>query len=166
MIFILYKPYFLSPYTNLHLNLPLTGNFVHFYFLKKKTHSVWFISLFKNGDMGKCLHKSHSPWNTCHTHVIIQICVLICHKNARAHTYTHTHTHTLTWTDKCLSGLVGAKIQLVFNYSSIWCIGYSQESRLNIFYIYLITQPFSAKLFQAHRSNLVKLRCTFTKVTH
>ncbi len=39
----------------LHLNLPLTGNFVHFYFLKKKTNSVWFISLLKYGDMGNVL---------------------------------------------------------------------------------------------------------------
>ncbi len=56
--------------------------------------------------MGKCPHKSPSPCNTCHTHVFIQICVLICHKNThtqthtqththtRAHTHTHTHTHT------------------------------------------------------------------------
>ncbi len=85
MVFILYKLYFLF---SVFLNLPLTGNFVHFYFLKKKkTHSVLFINLLKNGDMGKCPHKSPSPCNTCHTHVFIQICVLICHKNK------HTHTH-------------------------------------------------------------------------
>ncbi len=74
---------------NLHLNLHLTGNYRHFYFLKK-THSVWFISLLKYGDMGKCSHKSPSP---CNTHVIIQICVLISHKCARTHTHTHTHTN-------------------------------------------------------------------------
>ncbi len=35
--------------TTLHRNLPLTGNFVHFAFLKK-THSVWFISHLNYGD--------------------------------------------------------------------------------------------------------------------
>ncbi len=33
----------------LHLNLPLTGNFLHFYFLKK-TNSVWFIRPLNYGD--------------------------------------------------------------------------------------------------------------------
>ncbi len=89
---------------------------------QKKTHSVLFINLLKNGDMGKCPHKSPSPCNTCHTHVFIQNCVLICHKNthtqtrarvhsltlacthththarARTHSHTHTHTHTHTVT--------------------------------------------------------------------
>ncbi len=72
----------------LQLNLPLTGNFQYFYFLKK-THSVWFISVLKNGDMGQCPHKSPSP---CNTYVIIQIDVLICHKNAQTHTHTHKQT--------------------------------------------------------------------------
>ncbi len=63
----------------LHLNLPLTGNW--------KFHSVWFISVLKYGDMGKCPHKSPSPCNTCHTHVIIQICVLMSQKHAHS---THT----------------------------------------------------------------------------
>ncbi len=71
-----------------------------FTFSKKKTHSVLFINLLKNGDMGKCPHKSPSPCNTCHTHVFIQICVLICHKNkhthTRARTFTHSHTHKHT----------------------------------------------------------------------
>ncbi len=57
------------------------------------------LSLLNYGDMGKCPHKSPSPCNTCHTHVIIQICVLICHKKcAHMHTHTHTHTHTRTYT--------------------------------------------------------------------
>jgi len=51
MVFILYKPYFLSPTLPLPLNLPITGNCAHFYFLTK-THSVWLISLLKSGDMG------------------------------------------------------------------------------------------------------------------
>ncbi len=58
----------------------------------QKTHSVGFISVLKSGDMGQCPEKSPSPCNTC---VIIQIHVLICHKNACTHTHTHTHTHTL-----------------------------------------------------------------------
>ncbi len=66
------------------------------YTFSKKPHSVWFISVLKSGDMGQCPHKSPSPCNTCHTCVIIQIYVLICHKNARTHTHTHVHTHTHT----------------------------------------------------------------------
>ncbi len=43
--------FFLSPPTpTLHLNLPLTGNFVHFYFLKK-TPSELFISFCTHGDL-------------------------------------------------------------------------------------------------------------------
>ncbi len=38
------------PTPTLHLTLPLTGNFVHFYFLKKKKKKI--ISLLKYGDMG------------------------------------------------------------------------------------------------------------------
>ncbi len=51
MVFILYKPYFFyRPTPTLHLNLPLTGNFVHFYFLKK-TPSELFISFCTHGDL-------------------------------------------------------------------------------------------------------------------
>ncbi len=35
MVFILYKPYFLSPYINPTPKPILTGNFLHFYLLKK-----------------------------------------------------------------------------------------------------------------------------------
>ncbi len=66
------------------------------YTFSKKPHSVWFISVLKSGDMGQCPHKSPSPCNTCHTCVIIQIYVLICHKNARTHTHARAHTHTHT----------------------------------------------------------------------
>ncbi len=44
----------------------------------------------------KCPHKSPSTFNTCHTHVIIQICVLINHMYTHTHTPTHAHTHTHT----------------------------------------------------------------------
>ncbi len=68
------------------LHLPLTGNFAHFYFLKK-THSVWFISFLKYGEMGKCPHKSPSPCNTCVIPMSLYTFVSSCH------THTHTHTH-------------------------------------------------------------------------
>ncbi len=44
--------------------------------------------------MGQCPEKSSSPCNTCHTCVIIQMYVLICHK--KAHTHTHTHSIHIT----------------------------------------------------------------------
>ncbi len=97
MVFILYKLYVLLPYTypipklSPHRRLCIST-------LPKNNHSVWFISVLKSGDMGKCPHKSPSPCNTCHTCVIIQIDVLLCHKNACAQTHTHTHTHTHTYT--------------------------------------------------------------------
>ncbi len=80
----------------------------HFYPSQKKTHSVWFISVLKSGDTGKCPHKSPSPCNTgvipmslykfmssfvtktharTHTHT---------HTHARTHAHTHTHTHART----------------------------------------------------------------------
>ncbi len=48
------------PTPTLHLNLPLTGNFVHFYFLKK-THSGWFISFCTHGDLNLGPHCDMSP---------------------------------------------------------------------------------------------------------
>ncbi len=56
------------------------------------------------GTWGNVLKKSPSPCNTCNSHVIIPICVLINHINmhTRTHTHTlshsHTHTHTHTHT--------------------------------------------------------------------
>ncbi len=89
MVFILYKPYFLSPYTN-PTPKPTPYRKLCAFLLSQKTHSVWFISLLKYGDMGKCPHKSPSP--------------LIIHKSYPCHytnlcphvsqTHTHTHTHT------------------------------------------------------------------------
>ncbi len=59
--------------------------------------------------MEQCPHKSPSPCNTCHTCVIIQMYVLICHKNAHTHTHgqTHTHTHTVLFfsPSRSLSGV-------------------------------------------------------------
>ncbi len=67
----------------LHLNVALTGDGA-FLLSPPKTHSVWFISIFNYGDMGQCPEKSPS---SCHTHINIQIHVLICH--------TRVHTHTI-----------------------------------------------------------------------
>ncbi len=67
---------------------------------EKNTHSVWFISVLKNGDMGQSPDMSPSPCNTC---VIIQIHVLICHKN----TQTHTPEHFLNTKSLLLSNLHG-----------------------------------------------------------
>ncbi len=93
MFFILYKLYVLLPYT-----YPTP---------KLSPHRRWCISIFHQKNSlcmiykrfklwghWKCPHKSPSPCNTCHTHVIIQICVLINHINMPTHTHTHTDTHT------------------------------------------------------------------------
>ncbi len=58
----------------LHLNLPLTRNIVHFYFLKK-THSVWFISLLNYGDTEIVLHKSPAPCNSYAIPISLYKCV-------------------------------------------------------------------------------------------
>ncbi len=92
MVFILYKLNVLLPYTNPTPKLSPHRRLCISTF-SKKTHSVWFISVLKSGDMGQCPHKSPSPCNTCHTCVIIHIYVLICYKNAHTRTHTHTHLH-------------------------------------------------------------------------
>ncbi len=79
----------IAPTPTLHLNLPLTGNFVHF--TSQKTHSVWFISLLKYGDTGKCPHKSPSP---CNTYVIPMSLYKFVSHTSQKHAHTHTHTHT------------------------------------------------------------------------
>ncbi len=83
---------FYRPTTTVHLNLPLTGNFVHFYFLKK-TPSVWFICLLNYGDAENVLYTNtnlcpHKPHKHAHTH-----------RDANTHTHTETHTHTHTERD-------------------------------------------------------------------
>ncbi len=87
------------PTPTLHLNLALTGNFLHFYFLKK-THSVWFISVLKSADMGQCPHKSPCP---CNTYVIPMslykfMSSFVTKRHGHTHTHTHTHKHTHTHT--------------------------------------------------------------------
>ncbi len=67
MVFILYKPYFLSPYTNskpkstLHLNLPILKKQN-----KKKQNSVLFISFWTHGDLNLGPHHDMSPHESVH----------------------------------------------------------------------------------------------------
>ncbi len=87
------------PTPTLHLNLALTGDGA-FQLSPQKTHSVWFISVLNYGDTENVLINRLllviPMLYPCHTHVIIQICVLINHINMPPHTHTHTHTHTKT----------------------------------------------------------------------
>ncbi len=79
---------FYTVQTIFSITLPLTGNFVHFCFLKKKTNSVWFINLLKYGDMGKCPHKSPSPCKTYDILMSLYKLVSSCHKNAHTQSYS------------------------------------------------------------------------------
>ncbi len=65
----------------------------------QKTHFVWFISVFKSGDMRQCPHKSPSPCNTCHHS---NLCPRLSQKR--------THTHTLLYTQ--YSGRISMKLFL------------------------------------------------------
>ncbi len=82
----------------LHLNLPLTGNFVQFYFLKK-TLSVWFISVLNYGDTENVLINHLllviSMSYPCH---YTNLCTHKLHEHARTHTHTHMHTYAHTHT--------------------------------------------------------------------
>ncbi len=85
MVFILYKPYFLSPYTN-----PTP----------KPTPYR------KYGDMGKYPHKSSSPCNT----YVIPMSLYKCVSSYVTNTHTHTHTHTHTLLNQTESGFDVAKL--------------------------------------------------------
>ncbi len=92
--FILYKPYFISPYNNPKRNLPLTENYVHFYFLKKKTNSVRLIRVLNNGDTENVLINHLLlliPVSyPCH---YTNLCPHKLHKHAHTHTHARTHAH-------------------------------------------------------------------------
>ncbi len=94
MVFILYKLYVLLPYT-----YPTPKLSPHrrrcIYIFPQKNSLCMIYKHFKLWGHWKCPHKSPSPCNTCHTHAIIQICVLINHINMPTHIHTHTHTHIL-----------------------------------------------------------------------
>ncbi len=87
MVFILYKLYVLLPYTYPTPKLsPHRRRCISIFPQKNSLCMIY--KRFKLWGHWKCPHKSPSPCNTCHTHAIIQICVLINHINM------HTHTHT------------------------------------------------------------------------
>ncbi len=93
MVFILYKLYVLLPYTYPTPKLsPHRRRCISIFPQKNSLCMIY--KHFKLWGHWKCPHKSPSPCNTCHTHVIIQICVLINHINMPTHTHTHTHTHS------------------------------------------------------------------------
>ncbi len=89
---------FYWPTPNLHMNLPLTENFLQFYFLKK-TNSIWFISLL--GTWGNVLINHLLlliPISyPCH---YTNLCPHISQERAHTHTHTHTHTHIPVWPSK------------------------------------------------------------------
>ncbi len=93
MVFILYKLYVLLPYTYPTPKLSPHRRRCISTFPPKNAHCMIY-KHFKLWGHWKCPHKSPSPCNTyVHTHVIIQICVLINHINM----HTHTHTQKSLW---------------------------------------------------------------------
>ncbi len=80
MVFILYKLYVPLPYTYPTPKLsPYRRRCISTFPQKNSLCMIY--KRFKLWGHWKCPHKSPSPCNTCHTHVIIQICVLINHIN-------------------------------------------------------------------------------------
>ncbi len=99
MVFILYKLYVVLPYTYPTPKLsPHRRRCISTFPPKNSLCMIY--KRFKLRGHWKRPHKSPSPCNTCHTHVIIQICVLINHINMPPHTHTHKKTHTKTHTQK------------------------------------------------------------------
>ncbi len=66
---------------------------MHFYFPPKNSLCMIY-KRFKLWGHWKCPHKSPSPCKTCHTHVIIQLCVLINHTHTQFIYIYNLHTHT------------------------------------------------------------------------
>ncbi len=79
------------PIPTLYLNLALTGDCA-FQLSPQKTHSVWFISVLKSGDMGQCPEKSPSPCNTCVISVSLYKSMSWFVTKTRAHTHTRACT--------------------------------------------------------------------------
>ncbi len=104
MVFILYKPYLLSPYTN-STPKPTPYRKLCAFLLSQKNEFSMIYKPFELWGHWNCPHKSPSPWNTCH--VIIQICPHKPHKHARTPPPppTHTHTRVCTHTHPSLSSL-------------------------------------------------------------
>ncbi len=81
----------LSPHRRLYIStFPLKNSLCMIY----KCFKLW--------GHWKCPHKSPSPCNTCHTHVIIQICVLINHINMHTHTQTFCCWYAIFFIWMCL----------------------------------------------------------------
>jgi len=96
IVFILYKLYVLLPYTYPTPKLsPHRRRCISTFTPKNLLCMIY--KHFKLWGHWKCPQKSPSPCNTCHTHVIIQICVLINHINM--HTHTHTHMYIIYISD-------------------------------------------------------------------
>ncbi len=76
MLFLLYRldRKFYCPTLTLHLNLALTGNFLHFYIFKK-LHFVWFIT-------------------SIYVPTVTWVPMILCVFRFKSPPYTHTHTHT------------------------------------------------------------------------
>ncbi len=101
MVFILYKLYVLLPYT--YPTPKLTPHRRRCISIFPQKNSLCMIyKRFKLWGHWKCPHKSPSPCNTCHTHVIIQICVLINHINMHTHTHIILHIKKGIYTFQCI----------------------------------------------------------------
>ncbi len=93
MVSILYKLYVLLPYTYPTPKLsPHRRRCISIFPQKNSLCMIY--KRFKLWGHWKCPHKSPSPCHLhlCHTHVIIQICVLINHINMPTHTHAHART--------------------------------------------------------------------------
>ncbi len=62
--------------------------------------------------------------NTWHTCVIIQMYVLICHKNLRAHTHARTHTHIFLFYNNIYIFFyqIGLYIIILYHEQNLWCL--------------------------------------------
>ncbi len=107
MVFILYKLYVLLPYTYPTPKLsPHRRRCISTFPQKNSLCMIY--KRFELWGHWKCPHKSPSSFNTCHTHVIIHICVLINHINM--HTHTHTHTHVYIYICGCVCVCVCVRV--------------------------------------------------------
>ncbi len=127
------------PTPTLHLNLALTGDGAFLLSLKKNSLCMIY-KRFKLWGHWKCPHKSPSPCNTCHTHVIIHTCVLKPHTRTHTHNTTHTRASTLNTIQQ-------------YNTIFLWILGTFHRLLLllhqlnNIFYLLNLNLPFTENLF-------------------
>ncbi len=96
MVVILYKLYFLSLYTN-PTPKPTPYRKLSADLLSQKTHSVWFISIWKMGTWGNVLINHLLfviPVIPVSLYTFMSSYVTNTHTNTHTHTHTHTHAHT------------------------------------------------------------------------